>query len=975
MSPHRSQALVGRHTELGLLQAHFDLARRGSGRLVLLSGEAGVGKTHLLRTFMAMVRAAGAEVLEGISYEDQSAPPYSPFVQAVRGLLRQRGNHALPPDLAKLAAEIAPLLPELGLPSLPVLEDAEGRKWRIFEAFSRLLTRGDTGPRVLVLEDLHWADRTCHELVAHLAREVGQEQTLIVASYRMDAPDRSLALDGLLERLNRERRREEVRLLPLSPEELSFMAEGLLQRVLPSRLVEGLHGRSGGNPFYAEELLYALKDRGGFELLVRAAQQGRAPDWGTLPETLRDSVMTRAAGLDHDQRETLAYAAVIGRQFGFELLLTLTGLSEPELIRCVEALVRRGLIFEEAEDRYSFRHALTREAVYESLLGRDRRVRHRRVLRALEALKPSEQEYLLEALANHSLRAHEPEAARYARLAGERASQVFAHREAVTFYETALSLSTDLSTRERAELLDALARAAWHLGDRDISESAWSEAHELFAQLNEPGKVSEILRYRSVTAFYYGDHQQAFALLRAALAALKEVPPGAALALALSALARLHQYQGQLHESLEHGERAMQLAQTLQDEHIVTRCLQHLGVARAQLGQVEHGQSLLKEAARRARQLPCFGCSATSLFHLALLHIPLGAYDQALSLFDEADSMGREGGLGLVHSMQSSYRGLIHLERGRPELAAAQFQAVLADTAAATVTRLHAAIFQAELGLRAGYAEAACESLEALLAGSQPLGAAALRLGLPVLARARHATGDLAGALEQLDRLMAFEQARAPSLDGAAALCETVETLLAAGRPETLAFVLKVLAQVADATGGAVPAAWQHEAQGLQAQHSGQAAQAAGHYRACIEVWRGAGLPFREGRARRRLAVALLSGSRADRNQARQELAFARSLLEQAGARSELNGIARLEGEHGLYAPGPERELLTRREREVLGLLTQGLPNRRIATTLGISERTVEVHVTNILAKLEVTSRVQAATYALEHQLTTGPKG
>jgi len=854
---------------------------------------------------------------------------------------------------------------------MPVIEDVEGRKGRIFEAFSRMLTRSGTGPRVLVLEDLHWADRTSQELVAHLAREVEQEQTLIVVSCRSEAPDRSPALGSLLDRLSRERRLAEIRLASLTIEELSFMAEGLVKRVLPSRLVEELHDRSGGNPFYAEELLYALQDRGGFDLLVLAAQRGRTPAWGSLPETLRDSVLTRTAGLDHNEHETLAYAAVIGRQSEFELLLSVTGLSESELIRSVEALVRRGLMFEETEDRYSFRHALTREAVYENLLGRDRRVRHRHVLRALEALGGPGQEDHLEALANHSLRAHAPDAARYARLAGERASQVFAHGEALSYFETALSLSTDLTIRERAELLDALARSAWHLGDRDVSESAWCEAHDLFTELNEWEKVSEILRYRSVTAFYYGEHQRAFVLLQAALDVLKDVPPGAALALALSALARLHQYQGQLNESLEHGQRAMELAQMLKDEHIVTRCLQHLGVAWAQLGQVDHGQSLLREATSRARQLPCFGCSATSLFHLALLHIPLGNHDEALALFDEADAMGREGGLGMIHSMQSGYRGLICLERGQPERAAAQFQAVLADAAAATVTRLHTTVFQAELNLRAGHAEVARSALEALFANDQPLGVMALRLGVPVLARARHATGDPAGALEQLNRLLEFELARSPSLDGAAALSETVEIFLAAGRPEPVASVLEILAQVAEATGGAVPVGWLREAQGLEAQQSGRTSEAAGHYRACIETWKGVGLPFREGRARRRLAQAVMS----DRDEARRELALARGLMEQVGAGSELDVITRLEGELGRHVRVPDRELLTRREREVLALVSRGLPNRRIGSELGISERTVEVHVTNILAKLEVTSRVQAATYALEHQLTTGPKG
>lgn len=982
MSSHHSPALVGRHAELRALESRLAETCQGTGRLMLLSGEAGVGKSHLLRAFVAKARATGTEVLAGSCYDEHPAMPYGPFVDATRRLLRQRAGESLSQRLAGLEGELAPLVPGLAPPPPDANQDTEGRKWRIFEAFSRLLVRTaaplqDTfSARLLVLEDLHWADGTSLELLAHLAREAEGERTLVVASYRRDDHEAS-NLSGLLERLTRERRREEIRLLPLTREELSFLAERTLGRVPPSQLVQELHDRSGGNPFYAEELLHALQDDPEFDALLRAAQWGHASSWSALPVTLREGVLARTVGLEPVARETLTFAAVMGRHFTFDLLLSVTGLEEAVLVRALESLIRRGLIFEEAEDRYAFRHALTREAVYGELLGRDRRLRHQLVLRTLEALDEPARFERLEELAHHSLHARDSGAARYARQAGSRAAGVFAYREALTHFDNALRLSPGATLRERAELLDAQALSAWHLAQAQTSERAWDQARPLFTQLGDHEKVSEILRYQSTTAFFRGDLQRAFELLERALDVLKDTQPGVALALARSALARLYQYEGQLYASLEHGEAALRLARQLADQHVLARCLQHLGVARAQLGDLEVGRSLLQEAYEQARTLPCLGCAATSRLQLGTLLALLQDFDSALAAFAEAEVLGHQSGLSMASGAVSASRAAICLERGQIGLTRTLLEGVLSDGDTPPSVRLQASAVQAELHLRQGHPDAACAALEKLVhtveGTAQSPGVTLLRLGLPVLARARFALGDLDGAQEALGRLVSGERLRPVSLDGAAALGEIVEVLLATGRREDLEFVMKALSQVADTGAGALLGQL-HDARGLFHHHAGHFVEAAEQYRHSVAVWQAAALPYREGRTRRRLAEALLAARAPQRDEARRQLGLARGLLEQTEAALELEAAARLAREHGLHgrSSGPE---LTRREREVLRLLAGGLPNRGIGVALGISERTVEVHVTNILAKLEVTSRVQAATYALQHQLTNSDQG
>jgi predicted ATPase len=502
MSHTRSLApsMIGRSAQLRDLEQHLDLARAGAGRVVFVAGDAGIGKTRLLREFAGRVRSSeGAAVLEGHCYDENPAPPYGPFADALRPLIRERGPEAVARAVGAWAADLSLILPEMELlaPETRLVGDPQSQKRRLFEVIHRALQPHDAERcDVVILEDMHWADQTSQELLAYVARAVERDPILILATYRGDELHRRHPLTQLIAQLTHERRYHEVRLPPLSRDELAGMLEATLERPLPGAFVDALYERTEGNPFFVEEILKALIERDRLDALIAAARRGHHSAQLDIPIALKDSILGRTADLDPTTAEVLRYAAVIGRRFDFELLLKLTGLAEAELLRSVASLIERQLVIEErsgAEDRYSFRHALTREAIYDDMLGRDRRIKHRAVLQALEELYPQNRDAVVDQLAYHSLQAKDlTQAGSYARMAGDRAAHMHAYREALAHYEAALELLETDDPRDKAALLEKLAQVGWNLADVNLPARYMQEARRLYAQLGDRRKVGDI---------------------------------------------------------------------------------------------------------------------------------------------------------------------------------------------------------------------------------------------------------------------------------------------------------------------------------------------------------------------------------------------------------------------------------------------------------------------------------------------------
>jgi DNA-binding CsgD family transcriptional regulator/tetratricopeptide (TPR) repeat protein len=978
--------MFGREAQLAELERALEQARAGAGRVVFVAGEAGIGKTRLVQEFISRV-AGEALVAQGQCFDEDPAEPFAPFRELLRALLQSHGAEELLGAAGPWAAELGWLLPEL----VPLAAEAQhrtssagvGEKRRLFEAILRVLRPPPEYCRIVVLEDLHWSDQSSQELLAFLARALPTERVLLIGTYRADELNRRHPLAHLIVGLTRERLHHEVRLAPLAHAELNQLLEATLGRAVPPAFVAMLHERTEGNPFFAEEVLGALLDHGRLEQALVAASERRRLELPEIPLSVRESIQQRTAELEPAALQTLRNAAVIGRRFDFDLLAILTGLPEPELLRSLAALIERQLAVEDAEcleeDRYRFRHELVREAVLESMLRRERRTMHREVLRALEQRYAEQPGAAVDQLAYHSLQARQlPQAARYARLAGDRAVALAAYREALAHYDAALEASDESDEHQRAELLERLGHAAFALGDVRRSREVWREAQLLYATHGARRKSADVLRWLGRASWELGEATTAFAHTEAALAALEGQPPCSELAMAYSALSHLYMLSDQVETSIVWGEKALVLAEQLGDLAVRSHALNNIGVSLCELGRYAEGTAALEQSLTLARDAELHLDAVRAFINLGGQLTYLGEFRRALALHREALAYAERVGFELRIAVMLPKLAWIEFMAGEWQQAEARIEQTLraADLGAA-VERSYVQMIHADLLLRQGQTQAAAGLIAELrprVPGPNDCWDALNTAHLQSLVYADG--GDLRRAAAAVDEAIRVWNVGGRPRRAIWQLVDALDILLRAGRAADARLLLATAEGLLGAsTPTQVERAKLAEARGLVFNAAPEAVE---QLRAAAEAWQLIGLPFEEGCARRRLAEALLHrNTRSAREQAQEELQRARALLETLGAAPELGRLEAVERKitPARRAPLPEPDphslqaLLTRREREVLALLARGDSNRGIAETLVISEKTVEVHVSNILAKLGATSRTHAAALAREHGL------
>jgi DNA-binding CsgD family transcriptional regulator/tetratricopeptide (TPR) repeat protein len=981
-----SPSIVGREPQLAELTAALAEVRAGRGRLLFVAGEAGVGKTRLVQEFAAgLALHEGVEVLRGSCFDEEPAEPYAPFRELLRALALARGPGALAEAAGAWAGDLARLLPDVAAPPAAYRSpEPHPEKRRLFEAIYRVIRPREPGHvAVVVLEDLHWSDQTSQELIHHLARAVEREPVLLLGTYRSEELHRRHPLTRLIAELSRERLYHELRLAPLAAPAFAGLVEGALERSLPAEFVDALYERTEGNPFFAEEVLGALVADGRLDELIAATRDRRRLALPELPLSIRDSILRRAANLDEQTLGVLRYAAVIGRRFDFDLLARLTALPEQELLRALARLIGCQLVAEERdgpEDRYAFRHELVREAVLEDLLRRERRLMHREVLLALEAQHGDRPEQVVDQLAYHSLQARELErATRYALLAGDRAVSLGAYREALAHYEVALESGADQEPAARAELLSRLGHAAYPVGDVRRCADYWREAQAIYAELGERRRSAELLRWLGRAAWELGSEEEAFALTRAALDALEGQPPCGELAMAYSALSHLFMLTSRAEESIAWGEKALALAEELEDAAVKSHALNNIGVSLCERGSHERGIAALERSLLIARENDLPLDAVRAYLNLGGQLAMNGEYRRAALVVREGIAYAERTGWEQRSASLLPKLAAIEIELGEWPAAEAQLDyALRAAERMVQIDRAYVLLLRADLLLRQGRAQAARELLEGLdpqlprpgdcheaVSTARLLGVAYAALGDPrrgaamidEAVRAWNIGGQPRKSLYQLTDAVDLYQRAGRAKDGAALLA-LAQSLLASTE---LTPAEKAI--MADAR-GLVP-----QPGGLPAEH---------HFRVAAAQWSAMGLPLQEAQSRRRRAATLLGAGGAEALQeARRELEAARALAELLGAQLELEAIDAIERQlspsrrslTSRGAIGQPALTLTPREREVLGHLARGASNRAIAEALVISEKTVEVHVSNILGKLGATSRTHAAALAREQGL------
>ena len=421
--------------------------RHGRGAIALVGGEAGIGKSRLVAEVRTRATALDWNILQGNCFEQDIALPYAPLLDLLRTycagnppdeIVRASGLAAS--DLVKLLPELAPRLPGL-IPS-PTLEP-EQEKHHLFESLITFLFHlASQRPLLVVIEDLHWSDNTSLDFLLRLARRLDGQPMLLLMTFRTD--ESSPSLTHFLAELDHGRLGTELRLNRLSLDEVEAMLRAIFELERPVRPVflETIYPLSEGNPFFIEEILKSLIVAGAIQY-ADGAWDRKPIDQVDIPRSVQDAVRRRLTQVSLPARETLTLAAVAGRVVSFSLIQQLSHASEPDLVAQLKELVEAQLLIEESTERFAFRHALTRQAVYGTLLGHERQKYHRTIAETLERMNVKSSGVPLADLSFHFYEgAVWDKALEYSQRAGEQAQALYSPREAIQHFTHASASRT-----------------------------------------------------------------------------------------------------------------------------------------------------------------------------------------------------------------------------------------------------------------------------------------------------------------------------------------------------------------------------------------------------------------------------------------------------------------------------------------------------------------------------------------------------
>jgi DNA-binding CsgD family transcriptional regulator/tetratricopeptide (TPR) repeat protein len=984
----RSPVLVGRSEELAILDAALERARTGGPSTVLIGGEAGIGKTRLVTEFTAGAAASGTRLLTGGCLDlGAEGLPFAPFAAMLRELVRDLGADGVAALLpAQATHEFARLLPEFG--EAGAEPDPAFARARLFEQMLTLLERlAETGPVVVIIEDAHWADRSTRDLMAFL---IGSQQVLdgvlIVVSYRSDELHRTHPLRPLLAELTRLSWVERIELPRLGRLQADELVARITGREPEPRLADQIYRRAEGNPLFVEELLCC---DGGLS--------------AELSESLRDLLLAGVQRLPEETQELLRAASAGGQRSSHALLAAVTGLDGDDLTRALRPAVAANVLRAD-EDGYSFRHELGREAIYDDLLPGERTRLHTRFAEALgsDAALVAPGRGLIEQ-AHHWYHAHDTGWALVsAWQAAAAAGHALAHAEQLTLLARVLELwdkVPDAAERIGASQLDVLEQAAAAAEGAEEPERGIAFASAALKEIDpaaEPVRAALLLETRATLGKLSGRGDPAMDLR----AALELVPAGLGDAARARVLVTEARYLAEPHgpEGRIAAEEALTLAQRVGDAGTQVSALCELACIESHSGNDPAALAMLAEA----RSFAGKAGALRPLLHVAIneSHVleGMGEHGRAAEVARAGIASARDYGLarstGTFLAINVA-EPLVSLGRWDEAIDAIEHALALSPP---RVNRLALRLLAGHIAFRRGDLAGAQELADAVRAGLSRAGKQGCREAqhyLPLaqleaellLAEGRSADARdvVTAAADRFDLghdpryawpLLAVgaRACTAPATGKGPAAAEGAGNLL--GRLRTLAAKMDAWGPVQLAgrltfAAEAGPELADEADGGLAPAHG----QARARWDAVAAAWEYAAQPYEAAVAMMRAADAAMTAG--DRDAAAQRLRRAAELADQLGARplaEEIGLFARsarlaLGAGRDEVSPAPRPLGLTARESEVLRLVAAGRSNPEIAAELFITAKTASVHVSNILAKLGVGSRGEAAAAAYRLRL------
>jgi DNA-binding NarL/FixJ family response regulator len=942
-------SLVGRASEIAELTDALEQAREGSGSLVLLAGEAGVGKSSLAHE----AASAAGSPLWGAASEGATAA-YGPIVAALRSRLRTEPGALA--ECGPLLPHLALLLPELGEPA------AESDRATIFEAIRCALAHLGTGePAVVVLDDLQWSDDTTLELLAALAEPLRQMPVLVIAAYRSDGLPREHRLRWLRNELRRGGNLRELTLEPLDRDGVAALLGELLPEGPSPSLVRTVHDRTLGSPFFVCELVAALGVRDSLRPGPRGlelAEGGEVP----IPDSIREAVLIGASDLSPAAREAAEAAAVIGQRVDLELA---TGLAPADGLA---ELLEAGLLEEGDRGQAAFRHTLAQEALYAEVPWMRRRELHKSLAEALDERGGSSLE-----IATHWLGAGEEARAREALVAAGRDSEALhAHRDAVRAARQALELWPEDEAEElRAETLARYGRCAELTGDLSEAAKAWRELAAVQDRRGDGLGRAEAQRRLAAVQELSGERDQAQAARRLAAEGFSAAGQPAEAALERLALADHHRRRAEYGEAIELAQAAAEAAVEAERVDIGARVLGLRGVVEAKGGDYARGLESVRSGLALALEHDLTPIAAELYQRLSLVLYDGADYRQAEEALDTALDLCRtDGDAGTEVACVTC---LVYVLRERGEWArAAELGRELIESGTA--------VWVAEGLVGAIHAfEGKLTSARRLLTSSRAVSTEVGHYNMYVdsttsLAIVAAAEGLDDEAASRCRELLARWEESEDHHYAVWGVRWAASWFARGGRRKDAQLCAAALGQMAAEGGHEDAVAALAQAVGELALLEGDAAGAADSFSRAVELHRTLAIPHERAQVELRAGVALAAAG--EREEGLERLCDAYRCATKLGARPLAAEAAKEVAALGesvaqrlgsrAAAASEDGVQLTRRELEVLRHVAVGRTNREIAQELFISQRTVDMHVRNLLGKLDCRSRVEASHRAGE---------